>query len=117
MDLGSWKSQLWKGAAELVVLAAVAHKESYGLEILEAASRAGLEISEGTIYPLLNRLQRDGKLTSRWVEEAGASHPRKYYLLTADGASLLARMRLEWTFFSTGIDGLLAGENAKKAKP
>lgn len=114
MDLGSWKSQLWKGAAELVVLAALATKERYGLEILEAASKAGLEISEGTIYPLLNRLQQGGKLTSRWVEDAGASHPRKYYLLTADGRSLLARMREEWSRFAGGIDGLLAGDDEER---
>jgi PadR family transcriptional regulator, regulatory protein PadR len=117
MDLASWRSQLWKGAAELAVLAALEKKERYGLEILEAAGKAGLEISEGTIYPLLNRLQRDGKVTSKWVEEPGASHPRKYYLLTEDGTRFLALMKEEWTRFATGLDSLLREGDPKGGTP
>lgn len=111
MDLVSWKTQLWKGAAELAVLAALERKERYGLEILQTLSgRAGLEISEGTIYPLLQRLQKEGKVTARWIEEPGAGHPRKYYLLTADGTALLARMKDEWERFARGIDRVLQEE-------
>lgn len=97
MDLQSWKSQLRKGAAEFAVLALLESGERYGLEILDSVgSVGGLEISEGTIYPLLNRLQKDGKITSHWVEDPGASHPRKYYRLTSEGIALLGEMRIIW---------------------
>ena len=108
MNISSWKSQLRKGAAELAVLAVLSRKDKYGLQILgRVAELAGLEISEGTIYPLLNRLQRDGKIESTWIEEQGASHPRKYYRLTRDGERVLGEMRSEWKNFSASIDSLL----------
>lgn len=108
MDLDRWKSQLRKGAVELAVLAVLERKDRYGLEILEAVSaRGGLEISAGTIYPLLNRLQKDEKIEARWVEDEGASHPRKYYTLTRDGRSLLAEMRTAWNRFHLNLSALL----------
>lgn len=104
MELSAWKSQLRKGAAELAVLAALGRRESYGLELLERVrGDGGLELAEGSIYPLLNRLQKEGKVTSRWVEDADASHPRKYYALTAEGAALLAAMLSEWSRFEVGM--------------
>ena len=97
MDVESWKSQLRKGAAELAVLSVLEEGEQYGLQILQSIRHGGgLEISEGTIYPLLNRLQRDGRVASRWVEDPGASHPRKYYHLTDGGTALLIEMRRIW---------------------
>jgi PadR family transcriptional regulator PadR len=108
MNITAWKSQLRKGAAELAVLAVLSRAERYGLQILDrVAGLDGLEISEGTIYPLLNRLQRDGKIESTWIEEDGASHPRKYYRLTEGGARFLAEMKSEWNGFSTSINRLL----------
>ncbi len=76
MTISTWKSQLRKGAAELAVLAVISRKDRYGLQILgSVAGLEGLEISEGTIYPLLNRLQRDGKIESTWIEEEGGVAP------------------------------------------
>src|SRR5215210_8489950 len=93
VELTAWKSQLRKGAAELAVLATLDREESYGLELLERLQAVGgLELSEGSIYPLLNRLQKDGKIQGRWVEDPDAAHPRKYYALTAEGRALLAEM-------------------------
>lgn len=113
MNISTWKSQLRKGAAELVVLAVLKQRERYGLQILErVAALDGLEISEGTIYPLLNRLQRDGKIESTWIDESGASHPRKYYRLTQDGERFLGEMRSEWDSFSTSIGRLLKEDDA-----
>lgn len=111
MNLSAWKSQLRKGAAELAVLAVLSRAERYGLQILERIGGLdGLEISEGTIYPLLNRLQRDGKIESTWIDEAGASHPRKYYRITANGAGFLEEMKTEWGSFATSINRLLEEE-------
>ncbi len=111
MKLSNWRSQLRKGAAELAVLTALSRKPLYGLGILEAvAEKAGLEISDGTIYPLLNRLQKGGLVSSQWIE-GEASHPRKYYELTEDGRSLQREMRREWRAFAAGMDGLLKDMN------
>jgi PadR family transcriptional regulator, regulatory protein PadR len=111
MDLNAWKTQLRKGAAELAVLATLDQQESYGLELLERLQAAGsLELSEGSIYPLLNRLQKDGKIRGRWVEDAEAAHPRKYYALTAAGRALLAEMLAEWAQFEEGMRQILGEE-------
>ncbi len=96
MDLNAWKAQLRKGAAELAVLAVLDRTETYGLDL-----------SEGSIYPLLNRLQKEGKIRGRWVEDAEAAHPRKYYALTDDGRALLAGMLDEWGLFVAGMRHIL----------
>lgn len=91
----------------MAVLAVLEHKDRYGLEILDVVStRADLGIAGGTLYPLLNRLQREGKVTSQWREDADASHPRKYYMLTENGKRLLHAMKAEWRQLSAGLDGL-----------
>lgn len=108
MDITAWRAQLVKGASELAVLAVLEEKERYGLEIVEVlADENGLNLSEGTIYPLLNRLLREGKLSFRWIQAEGTSHPRKYYCLSEDGASVLAGMKEEWAHFSTSIGAFL----------
>ena len=110
MDIERWKSQIRKGAAELAVLAVLAERERYGVDILDAIrGSAGVELAEGTIYPLLNRLQKDGKLSSRWVEDEGASHPRKYYRLTAEGRALLHEMREAWNAHTRAMARLTRG--------
>jgi PadR family transcriptional regulator, regulatory protein PadR len=111
MELNAWKAQLRKGAAELAVLASLERSESYGLELLERIHAArGLELSEGSIYPLLNRLQKEGKIRGRWVEDPDAAHPRKYYGLTAEGRELLAEMVSEWAQFEAGMRQILNDE-------
>ncbi|MEP7007549.1 MAG: PadR family transcriptional regulator [Sphingomonas bacterium] len=113
MDLATWHAQLRKGAAELVILALLKRQERFGAELLEAATAAGPVISGGTLYPLLKRLETDGKLESRWVlndEDA----PRKYYRLTAEGQRLLREMRKSWSEFSATITSIVEEkENAE----
>jgi PadR family transcriptional regulator PadR len=98
MDITPWQSQLRKGAAELVILSILSGGERYGLQILEEANRGGEIVTEGALYPLLTRLERDAKLTSRWVVE-DAPHPRKYYQLTQDGSAQLSVMVEAWISF------------------
>jgi PadR family transcriptional regulator PadR len=98
MDIAPWLSQLRKGAAELVVLAVVSRGEAYGLQILEQANDAGDIVSDGALYPLLNRLEKEGKLSARWVTD-DAAHPRKYYRLTKEGAANFAAMQEAWVAF------------------
>jgi PadR family transcriptional regulator PadR len=98
MEISSWNAQLRKGAAELVVLSILARAEAYGLQILERANGAGEIVTEGALYPLLARLEKDSKLKSRWVTDDGP-HPRKFYQLTADGAAAQVEMIKAWVAF------------------
>lgn len=102
MDLAPWCSQLRKGAAELAVLSLVDGRERYGLQLLEAANAGGEIVAEGALYPLLSRLERDGKLAARWVVGDGP-HPRKYYRLTADGRATRDAMTSAWIAFRTAM--------------
>lgn len=106
MDIAPWLSQLRKGATELVVLAVVSRGEAYGLQILEQANDAGDIVSDGALYPLLNRLEKDGKLAARWVTD-DAAHPRKYYSLTSEGEKTIAAMKEAWIAFRTAMTGVV----------
>ena len=109
MDIASWQAQLRKGAAELVVLSIVGGGERYGAEIFERANQAGDIVAEGALYPLLNRLERDGKLASRWALDCGP-RPRKYYHLTAEGEVLLAAMTAGWVAFRTAMTTIVEAD-------
>ena len=71
------------------------------------ADGSGLNVPEGTVYPLLSRLKAEGLLSSDWVE-ADAGHPRKYYRLTAAGRRRVVEMARFWKTFSASLDNLLA---------
>ena len=109
MDIAPWQVQLRKGAAELVVLAIIRDGDRYGLQILEQANRGGEIVTEGALYPLLNRLEKDGKLAARWAIECGP-HPRKYYHLTTDGAALLGAMTTAWVAFRTAMTTIVESD-------
>ena len=102
--------ELKRGALELIVLQLLAPGEAYGYEIvtkLSSATEAELEVTDGTLYPVLYRLERAGFVSVRWeTPERGV--PRKYYQLTKDGQAELDRLTLEWTTFSRAMDRLLA---------
>ena len=109
-DFDAWRAQLRKGAAELAVLALLGRGESYGAQLLDdLRGEDGLHLSEGSIYPLLLRMQKEGTIASRWLEDAGASHPRKYYRLTPTGEAALARMVGDWDAFVEAMEELLDG--------
>ena len=112
--LENWLEQLRRGTLELAVLLTVAPAPRYGLEIIRHLEEfTDLVLTEGTIYPLLARLSRDGFLTFEWVS-GEAPHPRKYYRLTAAGRSRLANMCREFQVFTTKIERLMkaAGREA-----
>ena len=75
----------------------------------------GLDLSEGSIYPLLNRLQKEGMIEGRWVEAPGASHPRKYHQLTARGEDVLRAMLRDWTEFVGAMTDIVSGAPASVA--
>ena len=100
-------TQLRRGTIEYCVLAVLAGSPEYAFELVRRLSEVdGLVTSEGTIYPLLSRLRRDGLVTTTWQESA-AGPPRKYYRLTPAGGSALAAFTDEWSRFRDAVDHLL----------
>ena len=103
LQVAAWKSHLKKGTLELVVLALIDSKASYGLELLARLNELNLEVHEGSIYPLLARLRSEEKATTQWVDEA-AGHAHKYYTLTPRGRQFLKKMASAWQEYAGAID-------------
>lgn len=107
--------QLRRGALEYCVLALLKREPRYGFDLVRELSEAdGLLTSEGTIYPLLSRLRKDGLVTTTW-QESDAGPPRRYYALTADGRSALERFVVDWRRFRDGVDRVLGTARAQTA--
>jgi PadR family transcriptional regulator PadR len=102
-------AELRRGVLEHCVLALVRDEESYGFDIVRALTAAGnLLTSEGTIYPLLARLRRDGLVTTKW-RESESGPPRRYYRITSEGRRALDAFANDWRRFADAVDALLAG--------
>ena len=100
--------QFKKGVLELCVLSLIARQDRYGYELVELISR-NIEIAEGTIYPLLRRLTKDGLCTTYLVESAEGP-PRKYYRLTPAGREVQRQLLREWEQFVQGVHNVVEGE-------
>lgn len=101
--------QMRKGALEYCVLALLRGQERYGFELVRLLSEAdGMMTSEGTIYPLLSRLHRNGLVETTW-RESDSGPPRRYYHLTPDGQEALDVFVEEWARFQAAVNGLLDG--------
>jgi PadR family transcriptional regulator PadR len=84
-----------KGLLEFAVLTVISSKKVYAADILEILNSTEFKTQEGTLYPLLSRLRRDGTVEYEWVESA-AGPPRKYYRLTDSGKDQLSALRDYW---------------------
>ncbi len=110
MDVENWKSQLRKGAAELAVLALLDGEAKSGIGLLNALERRPeIGLSEGSIYPLLNRLEREGRVAGHWETPAGGGRGQKHYALTEDGRMALKSMRIAWRGFRDELT-MIVGE-------
>ena len=108
LNADRWEAQLRKGTLELAILASLHKRKLYGLEILRLLEGdCGLEMLEGTLYLILNRLRANGLVESEWII-TGSGHPRKYYRLTSRGEAHLQIMGLAWMQFSARITNLVA---------
>ncbi|MBB5781196.1 PadR family transcriptional regulator [Nonomuraea jabiensis] len=93
------RRELARGTTELAVLSVLDVRRRYGYELLKLLRQAGegvLEVKEGTLYPLLHRLEDAGHILATWEAE-GRARPRKYYVITPDGRTYLAMLRAEWS--------------------
>jgi len=103
-NLENTVQELRRGMLVLAVLSQLT-EEQYGYALLKRLAEQGMEIDQGTLYPLLRRLESQGLLESNWNVEA--SRPRRYYVVSAEGRKLLARLKGEWAGMVKSMDGML----------
>jgi PadR family transcriptional regulator PadR len=97
--------QFKKGILELCVLAMIGRRDYYGYELVEEISKV-LEISEGTLYPILRRLTEES-LFETYLQESSGGPPRKYYRITKKGIEFQKQQLREWSEFNKQIEQLI----------
>lgn len=113
MDDIDWIVQLRRGIMEFCILLLIEKKACYGYEIVSNLEKLNyLSITEGTLYPLLKRLQKEKKLEAYWSESENGP-PRKYYKLTASGIKVLNDMSSTWNELTKEINLLMCQEEKK----
>lgn len=107
-----FEQQFKKGALEMVLLALVARRRSYGYELIQQLGRLGAPLfagtREGTLYPVLYRLE-DAGLVSGELDAPPGGRAKKYYRITAAGRAALERRKSFWQDYKTCIDAILEG--------
>ena len=108
---GKTVQQFKKGSLELILLSLIGRGETYGYALLEALNHGGAAVlgyaREGTVYPILYRLERAGLVRSRLEKAAANGGTRKYYALTDDGRRQLQALRDFWQAYRACVDGFL----------
>lgn len=103
--------ELSRGTVELAVLALIREERRYGYDLLSSLATATggfVGIKEGTLYPVLHRLEDAGYIEATWEAE-GRGKPRKYYGITPAGLARLELLRTEWERLAAGMERLLNG--------
>ena len=108
-------TELRRGVLGPCVLALLAVRPRFGLELVrDLAAADGLLTSDGTVYPLLNRLRDAGLVTSEWRDEEG-ERARRYYSITTAGQKSLAEFRTGWAQFAATVGNVLSPDSAPVA--
>jgi PadR family transcriptional regulator PadR len=101
------RAQLIKGVLDLALLCILKERAHYGLEILQRMNEAELDVADGTIYPLLHRMEASGFVAAEWRIEGDQARPRKYYALTPAGEDELKTMSADWRALSAKMSTLI----------
>lgn len=105
VNVDNAKSQMRKGMLEYCIMLLLRDNPCYSSDIIQRLKEANLLVVEGTLYPLLSRLKKDGILTYEW-QESTQGPPRKYYVLSGGGKDMLQAMDLAWTELETTVKHL-----------
>jgi PadR family transcriptional regulator, regulatory protein PadR len=97
-------NELRRGMIVLAVLSQLSEQQ-YGYSLLKRLSDQGLEVDQGTLYPLLRRLESQGLLSSDWNTEG--SRPRRYYVISPEGQKVLPRLKEEWNRIVSMMEKML----------
>jgi PadR family transcriptional regulator PadR len=107
MKIENTKAQMRKGVLEYCILSILKNGDAYTSEILSTLKNAEMIVVEGTIYPLLTRLKNAGLLSYRW-EESTSGPPRKYYVLTENGALFIKELDKTWSNLVKAVDQVIS---------
>ncbi len=105
--------ELRRGCLVLAVLSAL-RSEQYGYTLRKALADQGMDIDEGTLYPLLRRLESQGLLVSQWREQDKRN--KRFYRLSADGEAILKMLLQEWQTLNGSLQSVLEGSQADKSQ-
>ncbi len=100
------KSQMRKGTLEFLILLVISRGEIYALDIIKELKEVHMIVVEGTLYPLLSRLKREGLLEYSW-KESQSGPPRKYYALTEKGTTILKDLKTHWNSMNLSITNFM----------
>lgn len=106
--------QLKKGVLEMLVLKLICTQPTYGYELLtrlKEQSHGRFALKEGTLYPILYRLEDDGMIAAKWSQGQGRTAPKKMYEATEAGKAENIRRQLVWLEFEETVTGFLKGGN------
>lgn len=109
-----YEKQMKKGVLDMLVLKLLTDSPKYGYQIIQEMrdqSDGAFLLKDGTLYPVLYRLEDDGLVKSRWSEAAGKQLPRKYYEITPEGKDALSDMQEVWEKISAGIARMLRSDS------
>ena len=106
MNIDNTQSQMRKGILEFCILSVIKRGESYPGDIVDEMRASGLQILEGTLYPLLTRLKNAEMLTYRWVESPSGP-PRKYFSLTEKGQLFYQELGRTWEELSFAVNKII----------
>ena len=101
-NIDNTRSQMRKGMLEYCILLLLRHSPLYANDIIVRLKQAEMIVVEGTLYPLLNRLKKDGWLRYEW-QESTQGPPRKYYALTEEGEEALQQLDASWSELATTV--------------
>lgn len=113
-----YERQLKKGVLEILVLKLLSKKKMYGYQLiseLKEISNDFFSLKEGTLYPILYRLEDEGLVVSEWSKPIGKTAPKKYYLISNKGKDDLVEMKQLWFDFSKEVSAVL-GENENESR-
>lgn len=105
MNIENTQSQMRKGILEFCILSIIKRGEAYPSDIIEEMRAAGLQILDGTLYPLLTRLKNAEMVNYRW-EESSAGPPRKYFSLTQKGETFYTELESTWNELFNAVNSL-----------
>lgn len=109
-----YERQLKKGVLEILVLQLLSQEKMYGYQLImemKKLSHGMFEMREGTLYPILYRLEDDGLIESEWSAPKDKEVSRKYYVMTIQGQATLKELRILWRDFSKTVNNILGDDN------
>lgn len=105
-----YERQMKKGVLDMIVLKLLASEAKYGYQVIQEMKEKGGEtfsLKDGTLYPILYRLEDDGLVKARWSEAKGRQAARKYYEITGAGREALVEIEAVWECISKGISKIM----------